>query len=86
MPKNSTLATQQYERIIALCRRSDPTCEMRLLSDPTSDFLKFRIMSGSTLVYESHDLRVGELDKMSEAELWNLLEHLSSRRIRRPAA
>ena len=86
MPKNATPATQQYERIATLCRQSDPTCEARLLSDPESDHLKLRIMSGSTLAYESHDLRVDELENMSEAGLWNWLEHLSSRRIRRPAA
>jgi len=86
MPKNSTPATQQYERIVTLCKQSDLTSEMRLLSDPGSDYLKLRMMSGSTLVYESHDLGVSELEKMSEGKLWNLLEHLSSRRIRCPAA
>lgn len=53
MPKNSTPATQQYGRIVTLCKQSDPTCEMRLLSDPGSDYLKLRMMSGSTLVYET---------------------------------
>lgn len=86
MPKNSTPATQQYERIVTLCKQSDPTCETRLLSDPESDYLKLRMISGSTLVYESHDLGGSELERMSEAELWNLLEQLSSRRIRCPAA
>lgn len=86
MPKNSRPTTQQYERIVTLCKQSDPSCEMRLLSDPGSDYLKLRMMSGSTLVYESHDLGVSDLEKMSEGELWNLLEHLSSRRIRCPAA
>jgi len=86
MPKNSTPATQQHERIVTLCKQSDPTCETRLLSDPESDYLKLRMISGSTLVYESHDLGVSELERMSEAELWNLLEHMSSRRIRCPAA
>lgn len=86
MPKNSTPATRQYERIVALCRQSDSMSETRLLRDRGSDYLKLRVMSGSILVYESHDLRVCELEKMSEDELWSLLEHLSSRRIRRPAA
>jgi hypothetical protein len=86
MPKNSTPATQQYERMVALCRQSEPVCETWLLSDRESNYLKLRVMSGTTLVYESHDLRVGDLEKMSEDELWSLLEHLSSRRIRRPAA
>jgi hypothetical protein len=86
MPKNSTPATQQYERIVALCRQSEPMCETWLLSDRESSYLKLRMMSGSTLVYESHHLQVGELEKMSADELWSLLEHLSSRRIRRPAA
>ena len=80
MPKNSTPATQQYERIVAPCRQSEPVCETWLLSDRESNYLKLRVMSGSTLLYESHDLRVGDLEKMSEDELWSLLEHLSSRR------
>jgi len=86
MPKNSTPATQQYERILALCRQSEPVCETWLLSARESNYLKLRVMSGSTLVYESHDLWVSDLEKMSEDALWSLLEHLSSRRIRRPAA
>jgi len=79
--RHATVRTNSYT-----VQQSDPTCEMRLLSDPGSDYLKLRMMSGSTLVYESHDLGVSELEKMSEGKLWNLLEHLSSRRIRCPAA
>jgi hypothetical protein len=63
MAKNSTPATQQYERIVALCRQSEPVCETWLLSDRESNYLKLRVMSGSALVYESHDLRVGDLEK-----------------------
>ena len=64
MPQNSeeTPATQQYKRILALCRQSEPVCETWLLSDRESNYLKLRMMSGSTLVYESHHLQVGELE------------------------
>jgi hypothetical protein len=82
---NSSVRTQ-LERVTDFCRESEANCEVTLLSDPSSEFLKFIVRYGSTTLYESHDFRASDLAAMSDDALWNHLEQLSNRRIRRPAA
>src|SRR5215472_10774779 len=74
----------QFDRIAGLCAQSVTSPEILLLSDPDSAFLKFQVKSFARTVYESDDLSVSELAAMSNDELWDLLEHLSHRHIRRP--
>jgi hypothetical protein len=85
MVERTVSARKQFERIAQFCRQSDPLCELVLMSEPDSLVLKFSVRSGIKVLYESHALDVSELTTMSDHELWELLEHLSNRRIQRPA-
>jgi hypothetical protein len=84
--ETSRKAVRQFRRVQRLCKQSDPKCEVMLLTEPDSKFLRFLVKSGSTIVYESDDLVVSELAAISDGELWKQVAHLSNRRIRRPAA
>lgn len=84
MTVRSVTAHHLFDKIAGFCKQSDPDCDVAQLSSPDEGVLKFIAKSGRTVVYESHDLSVAELTTMSDNELWELLEHLSSHRIKRP--
>jgi len=76
-------------RITELCKRSDPACEVSFLSSRLDGYFRFEAVSPMPkvqLIEPGWDFSVLDFAMRSDEELWQVLENLSSARIRRPVS
>lgn len=71
-------------RIQKLCKEAAPSCEVEVIPDETGKF-RIRVLdAGVTVVHPDFLLDANQLAAQSDDRLWDFLERISNRLLRRP--
>jgi len=76
--------TIAVNRILRFCNEAAPTCEVEVIPDEMGSF-SFRVIdTGVTLIHPDFLLAANQLAAESDDQLWEFLERVSNRLLRRP--
>jgi hypothetical protein len=73
--------------LTALCKKSDPNCEVRIIRSDVAGHFRLRVASGGiALIASELDINLNDFVTKTTEQRWDFLESISARRIRRPVA
>lgn len=82
---NAMSALQLHVRLAGLCQKSAPNCEAKIAPSSVPDHFRLKVTDGDVVILSpDFDIPINQWSAKSEEELWDLLESISNRRIRRP--
>lgn len=85
--KNVASALHLYKRLAELCGKSAPDCQVKIAPSHLPGHSRLKVSdAGVDILTPDFDIPVAEWSAKSDDQLWDILESLSNRRIRRPIA
>ncbi len=73
-------------RLAELCSQSAPNCEVKIAASSVPGHIRLKVLDGGIAILNpDFDIPVAEWSAKSCDQLWDTLESISNRRIRRPA-